>query len=115
MAKLTGKQTFYKCCGYYCAGLACVGVYFFAVLSIFQTMENPFMTVELEGFYDVDHAFASEQLPKPSICSGTSAIPVWCSEDDIFNNYGDRYQTSFLILILVSNRTGPILPKLTYS
>ena len=56
-AKLTGCQAFMKCCGYYCAGLACVGIYFFTMMAIFQTMQNPFMVEDLEGMYDPQSAF----------------------------------------------------------
>ena len=39
---------FCKFCGYYCTGMACVGIYFFIVLAIFQNMNNMFMIQELQ-------------------------------------------------------------------
>ena len=37
------------CCGYFCGASACVGIYFFMVLVIFESMNNTYMTEELQG------------------------------------------------------------------
>ena len=34
---------FIKCCGYYCAMLMCVALYFFVVLIILEQTKSPFM------------------------------------------------------------------------
>ena len=49
---LTSGQQFQKCCGFYCAMLACVGVYFYIMMAVFQTMNNTFVVEELEDFQD---------------------------------------------------------------
>jgi hypothetical protein len=50
---LTAKQQFYKCCGFFCAMLACIGVYFFAMISFFQWSENVYLIEQLEDYKDV--------------------------------------------------------------
>jgi len=37
---LTFKQQFSKCCGFFCAMLACVGVYFWFVLAFWQSQKS---------------------------------------------------------------------------
>lgn len=49
MALSTG-QAIMKCCGFYCAMLACVGVYFYLVMAFFQSQNNQFLVQELEHF-----------------------------------------------------------------
>jgi hypothetical protein len=49
---LTSGQQFQKCCGFYCAMLACVGIYFYLVMALFQSMNNTFVVEELEDFQD---------------------------------------------------------------
>ena len=51
---LTGKQMLFKCCGIYCSLLACIGIYFFTVMSIFQGMNNRYMVWMLEKINDKD-------------------------------------------------------------
>ena len=36
------------CCGYFCGASACVGIYFFIVLCVFEKMNNTYMTEELQ-------------------------------------------------------------------
>lgn len=43
---------FGKCCGLYCAMLACVGVYFYLVMAFFQSQDNLFLVEDLEDFQD---------------------------------------------------------------
>ena len=47
---LTDRQKFGKCCGIFCSFLACLNIWFFLGMTIFQGMNNPFMKIELEGF-----------------------------------------------------------------
>jgi hypothetical protein len=47
---LTVSQGIMKCCGFYCAMLACVGVYFYLVMAFFQSQANQFLIQELEHF-----------------------------------------------------------------
>lgn len=49
---LTAKQSLYKCCGLYCAMLACVGVYFYLVMAYFQSSGNVFVIEMLEDNID---------------------------------------------------------------
>merc|ERR1712183_1033375 len=37
------------CCGYFCGLTACVGIYFFIVILIFETMNNVYLTETLQG------------------------------------------------------------------
>lgn len=53
---LTSGQQFQKCCGFYCAMLACVGIYFYIVMAVFQSMNNTFVVEELEDFQDPPNA-----------------------------------------------------------
>ena len=47
---LTDKQKLGKCCGIFCSFLACLNIWFFLMITIFQTMDSPYMKIELEGF-----------------------------------------------------------------
>ena len=47
---LTSKQTFGKCCGIFCSFLACLNIWFFLGMTIFQAMNNAFVKIELEKF-----------------------------------------------------------------
>ena len=47
---LTDKQRLGKCCGIFCAFLACLNIWFFIGLSVFQAMNNPYLKIELEAF-----------------------------------------------------------------
>jgi hypothetical protein len=49
---LSTKQALFKCCGFYCAMLACIGVYFYLVMAYFQSVGNNFLIMELEEFQD---------------------------------------------------------------
>ena len=51
MALSTG-QAFQKCCGMYCAMLACIGVYFYLVMAYFQSVNNHFLLEDLERYQD---------------------------------------------------------------
>ena len=72
---LTAKQTFYKCCGFFCAGMSCIGVYFFTVMSYFQSQSNAFMMEELEG-YRVPSDDGSKFTKAFIICIVVSATPM---------------------------------------
>jgi hypothetical protein len=43
-----------KCCGFYCATLACVGVYFFSVLAFWQSLGARYLIWDMEKLNDVD-------------------------------------------------------------
>jgi hypothetical protein len=45
---------FYQCCGFYCAFLAAIGVYFFAVLAYWQSQGSRFLAWNMEKINDVD-------------------------------------------------------------
>ena len=47
---LTDKQRLGKCCGIFCSFLACLNIWFFTGLTIFQVMNNPYLKIELEQF-----------------------------------------------------------------
>ena len=47
---LTDKQKLGKCCGIFCSFLACLNIWFFCGLTVFQFMENPYVKTELEAF-----------------------------------------------------------------
>ena len=47
---LTDKQKLGKCCGIFCAFLACLNIWFFIGITVFQAMNNPYLKIELEGF-----------------------------------------------------------------
>ena len=47
---LTTNQQLGKCCGIFCSFLACLNIWFFTGLTIFQVMNNPYVKIELEGF-----------------------------------------------------------------
>ena len=47
---LTGKQQLGKCCGIFCSFLACLNIWFFTGLTVFQAMGNPVIKEEYEGF-----------------------------------------------------------------
>lgn len=49
MTTYTNKEKFYRCCGYFCSLMACIGVYFYIVMLVFQYMGNPFVMTMLEG------------------------------------------------------------------
>ena len=79
MALSTG-QAIMKCCGFYCAMLACVGVYFYLVMAFFQSQNNQFLVQELEHF-------------PGSANAGTSTNPYYKQS---------TWVTSFLITAAVS-------------
>ena len=37
-----------QCCGYFCGASACVGIYFFLVLVVFESMNNLYLTEEIQ-------------------------------------------------------------------
>ena len=47
---LTDKQKLGKCCGIFCSFLACLNIWFFLGMTIFQGMGNAFVKEELEKF-----------------------------------------------------------------
>jgi hypothetical protein len=49
---LSTQQALFKCCGFYCAMLAGIGVYFYLVMAYFQSINNNFLIMELEEFQD---------------------------------------------------------------
>ena len=51
---LTDKQKFGKCCGIFCSFLACLNIWFFLGMTIFQAMGNSFVKIELEKFTNAD-------------------------------------------------------------
>ena len=51
---LTDKQKFGKCCGIFCSFLACLNIWFFLGMTIFQAMGNSFVKIELEKFANAD-------------------------------------------------------------
>ena len=47
---LTDKQKLGKCCGIFCSFLACLNIWFFLGLTVFQASGSPYMKLELEMF-----------------------------------------------------------------
>ena len=47
---LTDKQKCGKCCGIFCSFLACLNIWFFIGMTIFQAKSNAFMKTKLENF-----------------------------------------------------------------
>ena len=47
-AEMTGKQSFYLFCGYFCSLLACIGVYFWIVLFWMQSNNAPYLVYEMQ-------------------------------------------------------------------
>ena len=47
---LTDKQKLGKCCGIFCSFLACLNVWFFSMITVFQSMNSPYMKIKLEEF-----------------------------------------------------------------
>merc|ERR1712013_243679 len=47
---LTDKQKLGKCCGIFCSFLACLNIWFFIGMTIFQAKSNAFMKTKLENF-----------------------------------------------------------------
>ena len=50
---LTDKQKLGKCCGIFCSFLACLNIWFFAMITVFQSMNSPYMKIKLEEFTQV--------------------------------------------------------------
>ena len=44
----SSKNNIYRCCGYWCSMLACVGVYFWLVLFFMQATNSPYVIYEME-------------------------------------------------------------------
>ena len=51
---LTGKQELFRCCGYYCALMACIGIYFFLVLGYWQSQKALYLIWDMEMINDPD-------------------------------------------------------------
>ena len=69
------------CCGYFCGASACVGIYFFMVLVIFETMNNTYLTEELQK---ISNPIGNEDQVKNFVmafafCSLVSDILSVCS------------------------------------
>ena len=52
MGDYTANQKFYLCCGYFCALMGCIGVYFFLVLSYWQAKRSTYLIYEMEWLSD---------------------------------------------------------------
>lgn len=60
MGDYTSNQKFYLCCGYFCALMGCIGVYFFLVLSYWQAKRSPYLIFEMEWLADPEGENAQE-------------------------------------------------------
>lgn len=60
MGDFTSNQKFYLCCGYFCALMGCVGVYFFLVLSYWQAKRSTYLIYEMEWLTDPTGANSQE-------------------------------------------------------
>lgn len=48
MGEFTGKQKLYLCCGYFCALMGCIGVYFWLVLFFMEATHSPYLIYEMQ-------------------------------------------------------------------
>ena len=48
----------FKCCGFYCAMLACIGIYFFWVLAFWQSQGARYLIWDMERINDVNSSEA---------------------------------------------------------
>lgn len=62
MGDYTSNQKFYLCCGYFCALMGCIGVYFFLVLSYWQAnrKRSSYLIFEMEWLADPEGENAQE-------------------------------------------------------
>ena len=57
-AEYTSKQKFYLCCGWFCAMLGCIGIYFWLVMFFFQATHAPYLIYEMQGLRSMDDTTA---------------------------------------------------------
>ena len=77
---LTDKQKLGKCCGIFCSFLACLNIWFFLGMTIFQGMNNAFVKTQLEKFPNAGDD-SSNWLTAFGITLGVSIFLCWTKQD----------------------------------